>query len=87
MHCKALTEADFDSWTTALRGFIGAEGGMSNGGGPASRGNGSPFGEKEGNDYDEDEQDEFGAEGDLERVLDTIAKMSKVSYAYFICFK
>ena len=23
MHCKALTEGDFDRWTAALKGFIG----------------------------------------------------------------
>ena len=45
MHCKALTTADFDKWTVALRGFIGGTvqersgGRVSSIGGPATEAN------------------------------------------------
>lgn len=92
MHCRALTEYDFDSWSNALRGFIekgtqsltdgintlSMSAALDGAGGAASM---SGAGNGSGNlqDEDEDEGDYASGEAELVKAIDLIARMAAVS--------
>lgn len=72
MHCRCLTEVDFDRWTEALKGFIGTVNEGNIPGSPETNNYGTTGRERE-------EEDEGEGEDDLKRVVDTVEKMSLVS--------